>query len=594
MSEPPEKDYPRHLQRVVRVFISSTIQDMKADRDFLAKYTFPELRRRCRVRNVDFIDVDLRWGISTQQSTEGQTLPVCLKEIDNCRPYFIGMLGERYGWVPQRHEMDTKLLAENAWLREQVEKGKSVTELEILYGVLQNPRMDGRAFFYIRDPQYLNRFRSTKLKNSFVAQTAQERSRLQRLKQKIRESNFQVREDYANPRALSELVLKDLWEAIEREFPALGAQDEIERLSAEQEAFALSRTRVYVARPDYYQRLNAHMLGDGPPLILTGKSGLGKTALLANWAIHHRARHPDKPIWLNFIGTTPDSTRPDVIMRRITAEIQKRWAPQLPIPETRTVLQASLPKWLDRIPGNIRVALILDGINQLIDPESQTPLNWLPHPLPPYVRLFASTISGPSLDAAHRRGWQSFQIEPLTRKERKAIALNYLGRFGKTPDQAFLDKVASAPQTANPLFLKALLEEMRLFGEFEQVSQRLEGYLTARNVPQLFTQILERLEKDYRKPAGIVADALSLLWAAPRGLTEGELRQLLGSRERPLPAARWSPLFLALQESLVSRNGYLGFFHNYLRQAVQKRYMSSLLAMFMKTGLQPESPKGGY
>jgi hypothetical protein len=43
--------------------------------------------------------VDLRWGITSEQTTEGNTINVCLSEIDRCRPYFIGVLGNRYGWA---------------------------------------------------------------------------------------------------------------------------------------------------------------------------------------------------------------------------------------------------------------------------------------------------------------------------------------------------------------------------------------------------------------------------------------------------------------------------------------------------------------
>lgn len=39
---------------------------------------------------------------------------------------------------------------EQPWLKEL--HGKGVTELEILHGVLNNPEMAGRAFFYLRDP----------------------------------------------------------------------------------------------------------------------------------------------------------------------------------------------------------------------------------------------------------------------------------------------------------------------------------------------------------------------------------------------------------------------------------------------------------
>ena len=49
---------------------------------------------------MTFIDVDLRWGVTEEQARRGEVLPICLAEIERCRPYLIGLLGERYGWVP--------------------------------------------------------------------------------------------------------------------------------------------------------------------------------------------------------------------------------------------------------------------------------------------------------------------------------------------------------------------------------------------------------------------------------------------------------------------------------------------------------------
>ncbi len=86
-------------QRLVRVFISSTFQDMHAERDELVKRVFPELRRRCRERLVEFVDVDLRWGVTEEQAERGEVLPICLAEIERCHPYFIGLLGERVGRI---------------------------------------------------------------------------------------------------------------------------------------------------------------------------------------------------------------------------------------------------------------------------------------------------------------------------------------------------------------------------------------------------------------------------------------------------------------------------------------------------------------
>jgi hypothetical protein len=92
--------------KTVRVFISSTFRDMHAERDHLVKVVFPALRERLEEHRVYLIDIDLRWGVTREQAENDQVLDLCLRQIDYCRPFFVGILGDRYGWVPTRYPAD--------------------------------------------------------------------------------------------------------------------------------------------------------------------------------------------------------------------------------------------------------------------------------------------------------------------------------------------------------------------------------------------------------------------------------------------------------------------------------------------------------
>ncbi len=62
--------------KTVRVFISSTFRDMHAERDFLVRFVFPELRERCAKRQLHLIDVDLRWGVTEDEMKQVLNLTV--------------------------------------------------------------------------------------------------------------------------------------------------------------------------------------------------------------------------------------------------------------------------------------------------------------------------------------------------------------------------------------------------------------------------------------------------------------------------------------------------------------------------------------
>jgi hypothetical protein len=124
---------------------------MHANREELVKgKVFPKLRKLCEKRDVTWGDVDLRWGVTEERKVEGAVLPICFAEIDRCRPYFIGLLGERYGWVP---DIPPRFVQYQPWLSEY--GNRSVTELEFLYGALNHPA-SGHAFFYFRNPDYID------------------------------------------------------------------------------------------------------------------------------------------------------------------------------------------------------------------------------------------------------------------------------------------------------------------------------------------------------------------------------------------------------------------------------------------------------
>ncbi|MFZ9882531.1 MAG: DUF4062 domain-containing protein, partial [Phycisphaerales bacterium] len=198
--------------RVVRVFISSTFRDFGAERDLLMKRVFPELRLRARARFVEVIGVDLRWGITEEESEKGETLPICLREIERSRPYFVCLLGERYGWTPAAGQYPELLLEQQPWLREHA-GGKSVTELEILHGVLNAPEMAGRAYFYFRDPAF-----SEGKGADYASEDEDARGKLARLKERIRGSAFPVA-GFATPEEVADRITDDLWRLIDAEYP---------------------------------------------------------------------------------------------------------------------------------------------------------------------------------------------------------------------------------------------------------------------------------------------------------------------------------------------------------------------------------------
>lgn len=564
--------------RQIRVFISSTFKDMQTERDILIKKIFPQLRKLCEERAATWTEVDLRWGITTEQASEGKVLPLCLEEIHRCRPYFIGLLGERYGWVPEPNSIPADLLESQPWLKQHLHQ--SVTELEILHGVFSGEPMHGHAYFYFRDPKYLESVPADK-RQYFTSEGAEAAGKLAKLKQKIRgardEQVCELREGYANPEQLGEWILEDFTNLIDRLYPKDQTPDPIDQEAARHEAYARSRRLAFVGREDLLHRLNDHCATTGKPLVLTGESGCGKSALLAEWWARWRKEHPDDIVIQHYVGSTPDSADWQGLVRRILSVLKRAFAITDEIPVQPDALRGALSDWTVKPAGSRQVVLMLDALNQLAEDGAARQLGWLPVVFPPNFRVLVSTLPGESLNALRKRDWLELEVPLFAHAEIAPATFAYFRTFSKTPPPDIVAKLESTPAACNALYLRAVLDELRQFGKREDLRIKAAEYLSAPDLPELFDRILTRWHDDFGNDPehpDLVRCSLCLIACARFGLSEAELLDLLGTGGEPLPRRFWTPFYLAAENALARRAGLINFGHDYLCAAVQRRYLS--------------------
>ena len=139
--------------RTITIFISSTFLDMNAERDYIREKIRELEATYFRERHILLKTIDLRWGVTTQgideKDKESEILKVCFNEIKRSAPFFIALLGERYGWIPPHEQIqiimnsldddDKEVLVDRT--------NESVTHLEIDLGALKyNPLLKNSLF----------------------------------------------------------------------------------------------------------------------------------------------------------------------------------------------------------------------------------------------------------------------------------------------------------------------------------------------------------------------------------------------------------------------------------------------------------------
>jgi nephrocystin-3 len=590
---PQELKSEQLANRQIRVFISSTFRDMQEERELLVKKVFPELRRICDERFVSFTEVDLRWGITAEDAAEGKVLPICLEEIRTCRPYFIGLLGERYGWIPDT--VPQKVLEQEPWLQEHVGKRTSVTELEILHGVLRNPEMAGHTFFYFRDPAYIAALPEDEQREMVernipddikklgpeeaARRTRHRKDRLAALKDTIRQSGLPLVDPYADPEALAAAVREQFIELIDKLYPKEQVPDPLDQEAIGHRSYARRKLLAYVDRPTHSQAIKAFVEAPatGKGLVVTGDSGGGKTALLAA-STSSFLLHNSSFVFEHYFGATPDSANVDGFLHRLLGELKRLADIRDDMPTTPEKMREALPLWLAHTVGGKPIVLVLDGLNQIQGDEVDRRLNWLPRFFPAHVRVVASCLPGPALDVLRERGWMEHDIPLTDADERGRMIDAFLKSYRKELGKTLREQVVQATGSVNPLFLRTVLEELRQFGDFDHLPDKVAEYLSSPDLTCLFDKVLTRWHDDFGESGAcsdLVRLTLCFISCSRFGMAESELLALLGNEGDPLPRRFWTPFYLAAENALTLRAGLLCFGHDHLRTAVARRWLTS-------------------
>ncbi len=585
----------------LRVFISSTFRDLQEEREHLVKKIFPEIRALCRERGIIFTEVDLRWGLTDEDVALGQVIRTCLEEVDKCRPYFIGITGDRYGFVPTYLDIhkDPALLDLHPWIEDAALDGMSITEMEAHYAVIGRAE-GGEGKGALETARFYFRRRRESLDD--VHQENDEHSRLEAYQQRIRQSGAVI-ETFRDPASLGELIYDDLVKIIKRDFADARPPTPLQLERARHDAFSLSRRRAYIPNPTYLKRLNDHATSDDPPLVVYAESGSGKSSLFAYWADQYRRKNPGAHVIEHYVGIGATAADHYAVIRHVCMEIKERFGRDEEIPSENDKLEAVLGQWLgyadhelrkgeggafreeggrrsvqsdinqvrasssdsSLIPPPSSLVIILDGLNQLQGDALN--LRWIPDIISPSIRLILSSTVEGTLVELTKRGWGRFGMQALMEAERETIVVRYLAEYHKSLNPEQIKRLATDYKCGHPLFLKTVLEELRLVSRHEDLDWKINSYLEVTGTEDLFQRVLERLEEDYNMRA--VRDVMSLLCASRSGLDEQELSDL--SR---LARLKIATMMAGLDYHLVRKEGRLTFFHDYLRRAVEKRYLA--------------------
>ena len=588
----PELRRCLNTRRIV-LFVSSTFRDLQDERDELCLRVFPRIRAFCRQRSVTFSEIDLRWGITVDQAEGQQILSRCFHEIGRSQPFFLGIIGERYGWIPAIGDgiPESSLLA-HPWLRDHV--GESVTELEFRHGVFNQANGHDYAWFYSREPSDV----AAPTRMDSDSRDNDSHTHLVALKRHLRLSGGHFREGFANPKTLGEWVYDDLTTAVAKLFPDSVMNEPLRHLSeARHYQVGFAGRKEEIARLEHLQARRSRCV------VIAGETGTGKTSLLANWfcgraktavsqgtsarstnwvqrLLSFKTERRDRPRIdiIRFAQLSSDSRSAGQVALSVIRELRERLSLERALPPDPASALAEFPSWLSEAGRVSDVQLVIAKLDQL-EPDPERALVLLPSPAPRGVSI-AVSVGGASAGSDYavrlsEAGWHVLTLGRMSDGDLQLAIEQTLAHYGKqlTRPGEILRRMSSRL----PGFMRTFLETIRLHGEFgergELLDERIAWLLHSANAVELYERVVEKWRTDFEGDyPGIVRLGFSLVLVSHSGLEEAEILDLLGDGTRPIPQFVWTPLQAFAERNLCHANGRLHISAGPFRIALQRTF----------------------
>lgn len=537
--------------RQIRVFLSSTFTDMQPERDALVKL-FRRLAVEGRKKNVSITLLDLRWGITDDQKRNGKVISTCLQEIDNSKPYFIGILGERYGWIPSSGELEgnNDLISRFPEISNYSRRGLSITEIEMRHGVLDKKQTQQALF----------------LKKKGVIPESEKHKQLIN---EIDASKNTLLFEYSSVEELINIVEREFSKVIEGNINEL-SRDKYEKVHKDQERILIEKREGYIPIANYKGELDKWNESEYNTIVIAGQPGIGKTSFIADWIVDNKDNF-DRILYY-FIGEGEHEDSVLNIQKYIIHELEKFYNYDFQIDDNEQLdydddYSFVIEHGLSMVAShNERLLLVIDGLDHLNNQGTDKFLLWLPEITSGIKVIFTTSFNDLTFNSLTEiKNFPVIRLEHFSFDETKRIIVSYLENFSKSLDPNLVDLIASNSLFRNGSVLRILLDDLIAYGSHEQLPLQIKKYATTQDKQTFFNLILERAEEFYGKDR--IENILTLLLISNKGLEETDIKEILG-----WDPIKWSEIYCGLKNYLVFIDGKYNIRHLELKEAVISRY----------------------
>lgn len=535
---------------------------MQQERDVLQNSVLPRIKELAKQYGKSIDLCDLRWGVNTLGMSEAEStakvLQVCFDEIDKARPFFIAILGDTYGWIPDTSVVEKSIIDRNIEVDDML--GKSVTEMEIIYGALKSASSsDVRFYFREIKNKRKDLFLNPDIPKHYTRGSANDKKRMRALKEKIEvQFSKQVRaysvswnkeaSRFDGMDAFAELLYQDIKEIIIQRWGTIPKLSEYERQQYQYQ-YAIDSDDIYINESDFiissktnqkYLQLNETTIHK-QNYVLTSTDEHGLDALFSSLCRKYKSNGAEIIPYECTQSVLSSST--ENMLRYFVAILGKREDKNADITGEACAPRdlASIKMFsavLKKMDENLDHPIIL-AVRNIHYLDSDNILEWLPlekyqniHFLISCDKVFSSPLQYKEISA-------EFYFQENHIFSRNHLIEAYMARYHKELDQqvyyALLDKSNEKDNQYLELLMQRLLvlsqddfEEIKNSGDgMDKISQYLRKIIDESPDSTVDFVLEQKSLLEVETSAGFVKSVLAILSVLPYGISRTDLYRVL-------------------------------------------------------------------
>lgn len=597
-----------------QVFVSSTFRDMHIERDLIQTKLIPDLNEKAYQNRIEGIKFqDLRWGIDTdtedEEDKDKKILEVCLDEIENKRPYFCVLLGDRYGWIPDNDLVKETGIRYGIYDENELIE-KSITNLEVDYAFLRNPQYAKNSYAYIRNI-------SGDVKGTIYESDENEKARIEKLKAEIKEilpaeniHEYDVVYKDGNLIGTEKFI-----EFAKNDMTRVLLEDDLikEDLTENQKEILYHKTQareksvISNARRSIEEKIMQDIKRQNI-ITIKGESGNGKSTLMSKIS-SNLSKYTHSLIF--FSSLTPKTTSSIGLMRIITKYINEiiqkedQTFETLPINEIigefendieqsnknpvnkskeEKLYELAIREYSNK--GKKDIIILIDAIDQLDNPSSISnlikPLSLTDDSKVKFIISYLDDKRNAD-DFIFLNNYTNYTLGELSKDDRLAVINSSLADNNKQLPYEIKEEIINKEASKSPLYISLLVQRLLMMNELDYLNiirsgdgyEKITSYQKEliqkmpNDLKKLILELITQASKNLDTNTDEVENTISYLAVSRRGLRESDLKKIYELKGESYNSLDFATLKRYLRAFFLE-DKYLriDFTHKIIRQAV--------------------------